>query len=75
MWVDDKNRDYVVVRRVSNCQYLGFLHKFPMAMPRMSEADEKAMYGDKAFSYSFNIGVPTSGVPLFLYIRAYEPTS
>ncbi|KAH0900117.1 LOW QUALITY PROTEIN: hypothetical protein HID58_049685 [Brassica napus] len=92
----DKNRDYVVVRRVSNCQYLGFckkgdvhyreitlhmdvrrelqgvydfvlkgynlyflstLHKFPMAMPRMSEADEKAMYGDKAFSYSFN-GIP-----------------
>lgn len=46
-----------------------------MAMPRMSEADEKAMYGDKAFSYSFNIGVPTSGDPLFLYIRAYEPTS
>ncbi|CAF2144737.1 unnamed protein product [Brassica napus] len=27
MWVDDKNRDYVVVRRVSNCQYLGFFKK------------------------------------------------
>ncbi|KAF3537391.1 hypothetical protein F2Q69_00025157 [Brassica cretica] len=27
LWVDDKSGDYVVVWRVSNCQYLGFCKK------------------------------------------------
>ncbi|KAH0900097.1 hypothetical protein HID58_049665 [Brassica napus] len=41
----------------------------------MQIADEKAMNADKPISDSYNIIVPTSGEPLFLCTRAYEPTS
>ena len=47
-------------------------HKFPMSIPI---ADERAMYAYKPISVGEHIVVPTSGEPLFLYTRAYEPTS